>query len=72
VQQYLTRKGIVERAQQRGIPLTYWQLVKDSGAGRGPRLAAVFGGHKCHLHTPEAADEYIDSKITLVAAEAAE
>jgi hypothetical protein len=72
VQQYLTRKDIVERAQRRGIPLTYWQLVKDSGAGRGPRLAATFGGHKCHLHTPEAADAYIESKIALVVAEAAE
>ena len=71
MQQYLDRRGIVARAQARGIPLKLAQLEKDGAAGCGPRVTAKYGGKGLHLHTPEDADAYINSKLTIMS-EAAE
>ena len=70
--EYLDRRGIVARANSRGIPLKTGTLEKDCARGRGPKVAATYGGHKLELYTPESADVYINSKVTPVMTEAAE
>ena len=71
-QQYLDRRGVVARANARGIPLKLGTLEKDCMRGVGPAIAMLYGGNKKELYTPDAADDYIQSKLTPVAAEAAE
>jgi len=72
MQKYLDRRGVVARANDRGVPLKTGTLEKDCARGCGPKVAATYGGHKLELFTPESADEYIDSKIVPVVNEAAE
>jgi hypothetical protein len=72
MQEYLDRRGVVARANSRGIPLKTGTLEKDCARGRGPKVAATYGGHKLELYTLASADAYIDSKITPAMTEAAE
>jgi hypothetical protein len=72
MQEYLDRRGVIARANSRGIPLKIGTLEKDCARGRGPKVAATYGGHKLELYTPESADIYISGKITPVVTEAAE
>ena len=67
--QYLTRKTLVERARQRGVPLSIHGLNKDCASGVGPRISARFG-RKVELYTEADADAYLATKINPVGTEA--
>jgi hypothetical protein len=61
-QRLLTRKAIVDRAQQREVPLKLNTIHKDSAAGRGPVPVARYG-RRTELFDEAAADSYISSKL---------
>jgi hypothetical protein len=67
----LTRRAIVERAKQQGIPLTFHTINKDCAGGRGPKITARYG-QKTELYDEPSADAYIASKICRDTTEAAE
>ena len=61
-QRLLTRKAVVDRAQQRGVPLKLNSVHKDAAAGRGPVPVARYG-KRTELFDEESADRYITSKL---------
>jgi hypothetical protein len=70
-QAYVTRRGLLARARDRGIPLAPSRLNKDAAAGCGHKVAAIYGRNK-ELYTLAEADRYINSTIRPVTHEVAE
>jgi hypothetical protein len=67
-QRLLTRRAIVDRAQQRGVPLKLNTVHKDAAAGRGPVPIAHYG-RRTELFDEASADLYINSKLVWVNSE---
>jgi hypothetical protein len=70
-QEYVDRKGLIARARARGIPLAPSRLDKDCAAGRGPKVAAIFGRGR-ELYTLAEADRYTNGTFQLVTHELAQ